>query len=78
MRTPAFGVAVIAPLVLVLAVGASAPAPRHAVADDGITPLAAVARTGDDAGVVVIAAPKAPTLFASPSPTCPLLHRRSS
>ncbi|WP_454786431.1 lytic transglycosylase domain-containing protein [Mycobacterium antarcticum] len=63
MRTPAFGVAVIAPLVLLLAVGASAPAPRHAVADDGITPLAAVARTGDDAGVVVVAAPRAPTPF---------------
>ncbi len=64
MRTPAFGVAVIAPLVLVLAVGASAPSPRHAVADDGITPLAAVARTGDDAGVVVVvAASRPPTPF---------------
>ena len=63
MRTPAFGVAVIAPLVLLLAVGASAPAPRHAVADDGITPLASVARTGDDAGVVVVTATRAPTPF---------------
>ncbi|WP_193561265.1 lytic transglycosylase domain-containing protein [Mycolicibacterium hodleri] len=63
VRTPAFGVAVIVPLVLLLAVGASAPSPRHAVADDGITPLAAVARTGDDAGVVVVAATRIPTPF---------------
>jgi membrane-bound lytic murein transglycosylase B len=63
MRTPAFGVAVIVPLILLMAVGASAPSPRHAVADDGITPLAAVARTGDDAGVVVVAATRAPTPF---------------
>ena len=63
VRTPAFGVAMIVPLILLLAVGASAPSPRHAVADDGITPLAAVARTGDDAGVVVVAATRAPTPF---------------
>jgi membrane-bound lytic murein transglycosylase B len=63
VRTPAFGVAVIVPLVLLLAVGASAPTPTHAVADDGITPLAAVAHTGEDSGVVVIAAPRAPTPF---------------
>ena len=62
-RTPAFGVAVLVPIVLLLAVGASAPTPRHAVADDGITPLAAVARTGDDAGVVVVSAPVPPTPF---------------
>ena len=61
--TPAFGVAVLAPLILLLAVGASAPTPRHAVADAGITPLAAVARTGDDAGVVVVAAARPPTPF---------------
>ena len=62
--TPAFGVAVLAPLILLLAVGASAPSPRHAVAaDDGITPLASVARTGDDAGVVVVTAPRLPTPF---------------
>jgi membrane-bound lytic murein transglycosylase B len=61
--TPAFGVAVLAPLILLLAVGASAPTPRHAVADAGITPLAAVARTGGDAGVVVVAAPRPPTPF---------------
>jgi membrane-bound lytic murein transglycosylase B len=59
MRTPAFGVAVIAPLVLVGAVGASAPIPRHAISADGFTPLAAVARTGDgQAGAAVVAATK--------------------
>lgn len=63
MGTPAFGVAVLAPLILLLAVGASAPSPRHAVADDGITPLASVARTGDDAGVVVVTSPRLPTPF---------------
>ena len=62
-RTPAFGVAVLVPLILLMAVGASAPSPRHAVADDGITPLAAVARTGDDAGVVVVTAVRPPTPF---------------
>jgi membrane-bound lytic murein transglycosylase B len=61
--TPAFGVAVLAPLILVLAVGASAPSTKHAVADDGIRPLAAVARTGDDAGVVVVTAARTPTPF---------------
>jgi membrane-bound lytic murein transglycosylase B len=63
MGRPAFGVAVLAPLILLLAVGASAPAPRHAVADDAITPLASVARTGDDAGVVVVTAQRLPTPF---------------
>lgn len=62
-RTPKLGLAVIVPLVLVVTVGASAPTPRHAVADSGITPLAAVARTGDDSGVVVVAAPRVPTAF---------------
>lgn len=63
LRTPAFGIAVIVPLVLLLAVGASAPMPRHAVADDGITPLASVARTGEDSGVIVVAAPRPATAF---------------
>jgi membrane-bound lytic murein transglycosylase B len=63
LRTPALSVVALVPLILLLAVGASAPLPRHAVADDGITPLASVARTGDDAGVVVVAAPRPPTVF---------------
>ena len=60
---PAVGALVLAPLILALAVGASPPTQRHAVADAGITPLAAVASTGDDAGVVVVAAPRPPTPF---------------
>lgn len=63
IRTPAFGLAVIVPLVLLLAVGASAPSSKHAVADSGITPLAAVARTGDSSGVVVVTAQRLPTPF---------------
>lgn len=59
MRSPAFGIAVIAPLVLVGAVGASAPIPKHAISADGFTPLAAVAHTGgDQAGAAVVAAAK--------------------
>jgi membrane-bound lytic murein transglycosylase B len=59
MRRPAFGVVVIAPLVLIGAVGASAPVPKHAVSADGYTPLAAVASTGgSQAGATVVAAPK--------------------
>lgn len=59
MRTPAFGVAVIAPLVLVGAVGASSPIPKHAISADGYTPLAAVANTGGgQAGAAVVAATK--------------------
>lgn len=59
MRTPAFGVVVIAPLVLIGAVAAAAPTPKHAISADGYTPLAAVAITGDgQAGAAVVAAAK--------------------
>lgn len=58
VRTPAFGVAVLAPVVLIGAVGASAPAPKHTVSADGYMPLAAVASTGEDSGPKVIAALK--------------------
>lgn len=61
LRARVVGVAVLIAVVLVLAVGASAPSPEHAVADDGITPLAAVAGTGDDSGVVVITTDRSPT-----------------
>jgi membrane-bound lytic murein transglycosylase B len=61
MRTPAFGIAVLVPLVLAGAVGASSPSPRAAVDDNGITPLASVARTGD--GATVVAAIKTPSPF---------------
>lgn len=43
--SPWFGAAVIAPLVLLLAVGASAPSQMTAMIDNGIQPLAAVAHT---------------------------------
>ena len=74
MRTPAFGIVVLAPLVLVGAVGASAPSLHASVNDTGIMPLAAVARTGDDSGATVVAAMKmlSPVRFAtanlSPAP----------
>ncbi len=74
VRTPAFGVAVIAPLVFVGAVGASAPAPRHMFSADGYTPLAAVAHTDDgQAGVAVVAAakPLKPLHIAGASPSAP-------
>ncbi|MDT5001646.1 MAG: hypothetical protein QOK12_3751 [Mycobacterium sp.] len=71
MRTPAFGIAVLAPLVLAGAVGASAPSHRTTVDDNGITPLASVARTGD--GATVVAAIKMPSPFriAAASPSAP-------
>jgi membrane-bound lytic murein transglycosylase B len=61
MHTPAFGIAVLVPLVLAGAVGASSPSPRTAADDNGITPLASVARTGD--GATVVAAIKTPSPF---------------
>jgi membrane-bound lytic murein transglycosylase B len=61
MRTPAFGIVVLVPLVLAGAVGASAPSLRATVDDNGITPLASVARTGD--GATVVAAIKGPAPF---------------
>jgi membrane-bound lytic murein transglycosylase B len=61
MRTPAFGVAVLVPLVLAGAVGASAPSHPTSVDDNAITPLASVARTTD--GATVVAAIKMPSPF---------------
>jgi membrane-bound lytic murein transglycosylase B len=58
VRTPAFGLALLAPLMLVGAVGASSPTPRASVDDNGITPLASVANTGS--GAKVVAAVKVP------------------
>jgi membrane-bound lytic murein transglycosylase B len=56
---------------LLVAVGASAPPVEHAVTDDCITPLAAVARTGDDSGVVVITTDRPPTTFRLATPATP-------
>jgi membrane-bound lytic murein transglycosylase B len=61
MRTPAFGVVALAPLILAGAVGASSPTPRTSVDDNGITTMAAVAHTGD--GASVVAAIKRPSPF---------------
>ncbi|OBB61096.1 lytic transglycosylase [Mycobacterium sp. 852013-51886_SCH5428379] len=62
LRTPAAtGIAIIAPLVLAGAVGASAPTP---VRDNAVTPLAAVAPTAPkDTGASVVAVKKAPDHF---------------
>ncbi|MGH3677044.1 MAG: lytic murein transglycosylase, partial [Mycobacterium sp.] len=64
VRTPAFGIAAIAPLVFAGAVGASAPPPSAPVRDAAVTPLAAVApKPGDRAGATVVAVTKAPSPF---------------
>src|SRR6202158_4202638 len=63
MRTPVFGLAVLTPLVLAGAVGASAP--RLAPVRDGaVTPLAAVALAPDDpSGPAVVIVSRRPTAF---------------
>lgn len=79
VRSPAFGVAVLAPVVLLGAVGGAAPAARHQVSADGYTPLAAVATAGADAGntggakVIAAAKPFKPVrvALANPSPPPP-------
>jgi hypothetical protein len=64
MRTPAFGIAAITPLVFAGAVGASAPSPSAPVRDAAVTPLAAVAPPpGDRSGASVVAVTKAPAAF---------------
>jgi membrane-bound lytic murein transglycosylase B len=55
-RTPWFGAAVITPLVLLLAVGAAPPQHKNSMSDNGITPLAAVANTGDSSSTTIVAA----------------------
>ena len=64
MRTPAFGVVVIAPLILAGAVGASSPSPSAQVRDPAVTPLAAVEPPpGQRSGAAVVAVTKTPTPF---------------
>src|SRR6185312_9015987 len=61
---PAFGVAIITPLILAGAVGASAPSPVAPVRDSAVTPLAAVERSPDSrSGASVVAVAKTPTAF---------------
>ena len=64
MTKPAFGVAIITPLILAGAVGASAPSPVAPVRDSAVTPLAAVERSPDSrSGASVVAVAKTPTAF---------------
>src|SRR5262245_7482626 len=64
MRKPAFGVAIITPLVLAGAVGASAPSTVAPVTDSAVTPMAAVEpSSGNRSGPSVVAVTKTPTAF---------------
>jgi len=64
MRTPAFGIVAITPLVFAGAVGASAPSPSTPVRDAAVTPLAAVdPPPGDPNGASVVAVTKTPSAF---------------
>ena len=64
VRKPAFGVAIITPLILAGAVGASAPTPLAPVRDSAVTPLAAVQPSpGNRNGASVVAVTKTPTAF---------------
>ncbi len=63
VRTPAFGIVAITPLVLAGAVGATAPSPTP-IRDPAVTPLAAVAPSpADPSGASVVAVTKAPSAF---------------
>jgi len=63
MRTPAFGIAAVIPIVFAGAVGASAPSSAP-VRDAEVTPLAAVAPSpGDRSGTSIVAVTKTPTAF---------------
>jgi membrane-bound lytic murein transglycosylase B len=64
VRKPAFGVAILAPLILAGAVGASAPSPLSPIRDSAVTPLAAVELSpGARSGASVVAVNKTPTAF---------------
>jgi membrane-bound lytic murein transglycosylase B len=77
LHSPAAGIAVIVPMVGLLAAGATAPARTTAMHDNGITPLAAVSNSAQSSsGVTVVANTKIPralrtdvaTAIASPPP----------
>lgn len=64
VRRPAFAVAVVTPIILAGAVGASAPSPITPVRNSAVTPLAAVEPSpGAGSGVSVVAVTKTPTAF---------------
>ncbi|MGK2882889.1 MAG: lytic transglycosylase domain-containing protein [Mycobacterium sp.] len=60
---PAVGLAIITPLMLAAAVGASAPRPEASAGHAAVTALAAVATPDDSTGPVVVAAPRPPSRF---------------
>jgi membrane-bound lytic murein transglycosylase B len=62
MRTPAFGIVAITPLVFAGAVSASPPSPTP-IRDAAVTPLAAVASSPDHNGTSIVAVTKNPTPF---------------
>jgi membrane-bound lytic murein transglycosylase B len=63
-RTPAFGIAIITPIILAGAVGASAPSPGSPVRNSQVTPLAAVESSSSGrSGASVVAVTKTPTAF---------------
>lgn len=64
LRKPAAGIAILAPLVLAGAVGASAPAVQHSVSNAAVTPLAAVeSAPRNSAGPAVVAVKRPPSSF---------------
>ncbi|MGX9787274.1 lytic transglycosylase domain-containing protein [Mycobacterium sp. MMS18-G62] len=64
VRAPAFGVAIITPIILAGAVGASAPSGTAPLRDNAVTPLASVqSSSGNRSGVSVVAVTKTPTAF---------------
>jgi membrane-bound lytic murein transglycosylase B len=64
VRKPAFGLAVITPLILAGAVSGSAPSPDTPLRDSAVTPLAAVEPSpGNRSGASVVAVTKTPTAF---------------
>ena len=64
VRKPAFGVAIITPLILAGAVAASAPSTVAQIRDSAVTPLAAVeSSSGNRSGASVVAVTKTPTPF---------------
>jgi len=64
VRKPAFGVAIITPLILAGAVGASAPSTVAPLRDSAVTPLAAVESSSvDRSGPSVVAVTKTPSAF---------------
>ena len=73
VRKPAFGIAVLTPLVLACAVGAAPDFPHPPVVGTEVTPLAAVSPQTDTSGVTVVALAKQPTNFhfAAATPSVP-------